>query len=303
MEPNGFICPVIDGGLGNQLFKLGAAIQLCRKYNKKLLLSTKYFRPNKHQPNSNKTIETLHKLLENTVYRFTDSDLPDNYHVYREGHAGAFVFYNLEKQIPAYELQNGNILLEGYFINPKYLPIEYPSLLNIKPNNLEVVSRYGNGDIWEHTYFIHYRLGDYVNHPLYKVNLDSYYPDCIARIIHLDPLARFIICSNESAASRNLQYYLNKIPVGTVYTLQNPDDDELDTLYIMSQCRGGICSNSTFSWLGCYFQKNCQVAYMPYPWVNYDGWGFNDSNTYDIYPSWAIVYDTQNNSIRMVNNG
>ena len=68
----------------------------------------------------------------------------------------------------------------------------------------------------------------------------------------------------------------------------------------MSSCKGGICSNSSLSFIGSYFQKdkekdkNC--IFMPYPWVNFIN-GYTHDNIIDIYPEWTQVYNTLNNEI------
>ena len=134
------------------------------------------------------------------------------------------------------------------------------------------------------------------------IPLEKYYTDCIVKIKETNPSAKFVICTNEY--SKNLNKYLDIIKQATEYQVQIPEEDEMDTLYIMSKCRGGICSNSTLSWFGCYFQ--CLRAlpdakkhiYMPYPWVNKTWHGFNDDNTRDIYPEWTTVFDTTTSTFR-----
>ena len=54
----------------------------------------------------------------------------------------------------------------------------------------------------------------------------------------------------------------------------------------MSQCSGGICANSTLSWMGAYILhlKNMSQLYMP------SVWGNSKNNEYlGIYPKWVIV--------------
>ena len=311
--PLGILCPQINGGLGNQLFKLGAAISLSREYNRELVISKQHFIPNSHQ-SAEKTMKTLEKLFCKDEYklRIIDSNIPGGYYVYRAGGNESFQYVDLSSRIPQEIIQGcDNLMLDGYFINPRYLPPDYPSLISITPTRTtqELLDEYGNLD---QTYFIHVRLGDYVGHELYRIPLESYYPDCIARIKYSNPSANFIVCTNEY--SRNLERYLEGIRRITDFKVQNRKDDELDTLYVMSQCRGGICSNSTLSWLGCYFQSarikattSLEVQsvrehiYMPYPWVNRTWHGFTDENTCDIYPAWASVYDTQTSKFRDAN--
>ena len=67
----------------------------------------------------------------------------------------------------------------------------------------------------------------------------------------------------------------------------------------MSSCCGSICSNSTLSYMGSFFQKNKykEHIYMPYPFVKFVN-GFNDTNIpLNMYPEWCSVYNTINDSI------
>ena len=67
----------------------------------------------------------------------------------------------------------------------------------------------------------------------------------------------------------------------------------------MSSCIGGICANSTLSFIGSYFQKNKtkKNIYMPYPIVNFVNGFSNENVTKDMYPDWCTVYNTFNNEI------
>jgi len=299
--PLGILCPQINGGLGNQLFKLGASISLAREYNRELVISKVHFIPNNHQ-SADKTIKTLEKLFCKPIcpLRVITSNIPGGHYVYKAGSTESFQYIDLSSRIPDDILKgHSNLMLDGYFINPRYLPADYPSLISIIPTRSiqDITTNYG---VLDQTYFIHIRLGDYVNHELYRIPLESYYIDCITRIKNFNPNAHFLICTNEY--SNNLVKYIEQISKITGYTIQSQNDDELDTLYVMSQCRGGICANSTLSWLGSYFQQSrinvsssqeaCKHIYMPYPWVNRTWHGFTDENTKDIFPEWATVYNT-----------
>lgn len=305
----GYLCPQINGGLGNQLFKLGAAISLAREYNRELIISHVHFIPNGHQ-SANKTMQTLAKLFNKPEMplRIINDNISDGYFIYKAGETESFQYVDISTRISKDIIQShGNILLDGYFINPRYLPNDYPNLISITPSRklAHITQEYGN---FHNTYFIHIRLGDYVGNELYRISLESYYMNCIARIKKSIPTVQFIVCTNEY--SKNLEKYLKPIRGLTDYILQSSKDDELDTLYIMSQCRGGICANSTLSWFGSYFQQsrinsNTPVEarkhiFMPYPWVNKTCNGFTDENTSDIYPPWTTVYNTITGTFRDV---
>ena len=65
----------------------------------------------------------------------------------------------------------------------------------------------------------------------------------------------------------------------------------------MSQCKGGIAVNSTFSWFGTYFIRNNDknFIFMIKPWFG----DFDKNKQYDVYPSWATLIDlTQNGGVQ-----
>ena len=284
---------IIRGGLGNQIFQVLCALGYKYNYNKKLILANNLIHTNTHQHNNKEiTLLTLKKIFP--TIEFVNHLDTSQFYIYNEKNNEAFNYTTIEKQ-------DNNILLYGYFISEKYFPESFLDLCNDycieqTPTTIKYNTLTNN---FENTYFIHIRLGDYVNHNLYTIHLFDYYNYCINKIKEQDPLAKFIICTNEYGS--NFDNYINNFPKNNDYIIQDINNDALDTLYIMSSCKGGICSNSTLSWLGSYFQKNKNknkdFIFMPYPWINFIN-GFTHDNTSDVYPKWCQIYDTIHNNIK-----
>jgi hypothetical protein len=110
--------------------------------------------------------------------------------------------------------------------------------------------------------FLHIRGGDYVNHPNHDLKLDKYYE----RAIQVFPEGTaFSVFTNdkEYALSRP---YLRDISYSFVES-----GNEVDDLYLMTQCKGGICANSTFSWWGAYLNTS-RTLVLPSKWWNDEAW-------------------------------
>jgi hypothetical protein len=190
-----------------------------------------------------------------------------------------------------------NIVLKGYFINSKYIPtIEDNTLfnnINIIPSDKTLLEIN-----FTNTYFIHIRLGDYLKTDMYQINLKNYYNYCINQILLLNSDAKFYICTNQY--DEKLFNYIDGFIINkSKYIIQDKTNNDIDTLFIMSSCCGSICSNSTLSYMGSFFQKDKykEHNYMPYPFVKFVN-GFNDTNIpLNMYPEWCSVYNTINDSI------
>ena len=295
----------ICGGLGNQLFKVISALGFCEKYNKKLILSKSNIWVNDHETKE-QTITNIRTLFPNIdIVEHLDTTYFNNY---RENKPYDYSIFDIDKDI------SKHILLDGYFINENYFSESLPesvlyAISSIKTVNTAKYKTMTND--FENTYFIHIRLGDYVNNNFFTINLIDYYNYCITKIKEQNVLAKFIICTNEHG--KNLDKYINHFPKEIEYIIQDLNNNALDTLYIMSYCKGGISSNSTLSWMGLYFQKEIQkhkniqeqknenntskdYMFLPFPWVKYIE-GYNANNTKDVYPKWAQIYDTVNNKL------
>ncbi len=277
----------LSGGLGNQLFQIANLLDFCEKYGRIPIINIHFITQNEHQHyNINKTLYSLQKLFPKIKFESENSNIDVNI----DEQNGAF------KYIEHQNYYDKTILFFGYFISHKYFS-EYNTIktyINIQPNNEKLL----NFD-FSNLYFIHIRLGDYLTQTFckyYNLDLKEYYIYCINKIKEENSNARFIICTNEY--SQNLYNYINSFPKDN-YILQDKSNDELDTIYIMSRCIGGICSNSTLSWMGTYFQENKirETIFMPHPWIKNEQLDFTNDIMWDVYPNWATVYDTENNKI------
>ena len=304
----------ITGGLGNQIFQIACALGLSYKTNNKLIIGKNLITPNSHQNNNKELTASILKKVFPELNVIDYLDISSYYH-YKEKNAEAFHYTNIYNELTniinnSNNLETMNIVLDGYFISEKYFEIPLKCCIKITPNTNYYKKITHN---FENTYFIHIRLGDYVNHFLYNIQLINYYIYCINKILAQNSLAKFIICTNEY--STHFTDYINKFPQNKNknninYIIQDKNNDALDTLYIMKSCKGGICSNSTLSWVGAYFQhydntindntinnknKNIKngLIFMPYPWVNFVN-GFTKDNIKNVYPEWTQIYDTIN---------
>ena len=292
------ISVVLNGGLGNQIFQILCALGYSYKTNNKLILAKNLIYLNQHQHcDKELTVSTLNKLFPD-IEIIENLDTKDFYKYNETWSIFAYTDIHINQNI-------NNILFNGYFINEKYFPDKFNYCIDKSVNT----SKYDDlTHKFENTYFIHIRLGDYVNHFFHYVNLREYYNYCINKIKEKDSLAKFIICTNEYGSK--LDAHINNFPKNNEYIIQDKNDDALDTLYIMSECKGGICANSTLSWLGVYFQNkkindnkindnkinNGEFIFMPYPWVQFVI-GYNKENIIDVYPKWSQIYDTFTNKL------
>ena len=291
MSHSGDLYIVIQGGLGNQLFQIACALKMAKTYNKKFTINLTTIIPNQHQQNDiSITLETINSLLPDIPIINRQITYKEVF-MYKEKSTDSFRY--IEDKLSECFLKHNNVLLDGYFINYNYILEDVFSQLTVKPRDSRLL-KYDFNDL----YFIHIRLGDYLKYKMYLINLKSYYKYAIEQILKLNSKAKFIICTNQY--DEELCNYLKDFPFIVDYTLQDETNTDIDTLFIMSSCRGGICSNSTLSYMGCILQKGLKskdYIYMPYPYVAFTD-NFNSLNiTKDIYPPWCTIYNTLTDTI------
>lgn len=327
------------GGLCNRLFQIACCLGYAEKYNLSPVFYKCLFEHNKHEyeyqtqnTNGENTITILKELLPELDIR---DDVVSESDFYIIDIGGDFACKYIDLQLPLHTYKN--ILLKGYFQSEQYFPILesnkflYPFVKKIITDdaiyqNAENAENANNKyDKYDNLYFLHIRMGDYMNHYLHYLGYKKYLETSIKYILDRNPNAVFLICSNEKDKTKILQELdfgtrnknENNLLSRIKYEFEidiNPDINPLDTLKNMSMCAGGICMNSSFSWFGAYLSRvtskykllleHCKDNYiveekniikniiiMPSKWFNnrYISIGMYQ----DIYPKWEnlIILD------------
>jgi hypothetical protein len=139
----------------------------------------------------------------------------------------------------------------GYFQNYNYITPSFLSKLSLPSESL---NRYNN---IENTVFLHIRGGDYINCGLLDLKLDNYYHRAIKEF---PADTKFSVFTNDIPYA-NTKNFLNNISYEII------QESEVDSMFLMSKCKGGICANSTFSWWGAFLNRNRKLI-LPSKWWN-----------------------------------
>jgi hypothetical protein len=219
------------GGLGNQLFQLAALLHVAR-LTRRVPYIQSLANPSPHSKLSYfDTILCRFKSLHSNVKPTSKVAEPSMGYTDWRGLL----------------LWSPNPEMNGYFQDWRYIDPDFVSRLQFSPG---VLTRYPAKE----SIFLHIRGGDYVGHAVHGLQLDDYYQRAIAHF----PDAHFLVVTND------IEYAMTRSWLADVkYTLVM--ETEIDTLYLMSQCAGGICANSSFSWWGAYLNPDRKIV-MPDRW-------------------------------------
>ena len=233
----------LQGGIGNQLFQLAFLDYFSKKTGKEKYISSL---------ESPKTEHSNQPYFE-TIFRNWKS-------LYNE-QSSIVVYENplLEKQ--EWNIPTENTMFNGYFQHFEYTDPVREDFIQKLVFNEKILEKYQ--DIQEKI-VIHVRGGDYKNNTFHEVNLINYYKKCI----ELCKGHSFIITTNDIDYAKQLLQEYDFI-----------EENEVDTLYLMSKAKGVICANSSFSWWGAYLNPNRPI-FMPSTWyndstINIKGYCFN----------------------------
>ena len=253
----------LSNGLSNRIFQIMAGMTFAEKWNMDLYVlqsAGNHVSPEISQSNILQLFPSIKFIDDSTDFTsYTKVTEPQQ-----------FVYSDIPNP-------NNNALLFGYFQAYQYFSTNQPKLNLVTPTNNLL-----DGVDTSKLFFIHFRYGDYNNNG-FKINLDNYYKICINKIKeqYNDPI--FIIISNSKEEAK--KYIESNLDLVNLIYDNDKNETRLDSLYYMSKCIGGICSNSTFSWFGAYCIDNKGLIFMPSPWLSW----ITGQN--DIYPSWATIID------------
>ncbi len=267
------ICVDLQGGLGNQLFQIASCYGISRKHNKRLYAK---FNENKHNINNLNYCDSILRNVNNIMNINEQISLES---IYREDGKHVLLYVDIPNNY-------NNALFVGYFQNDKYFKDyknEIYDLFRI-PDDIKnyLINKYSN---LENKYFIHFRRGDYLEVEMHNINLINYYNNCLNL---LDKNIELLVFSNDIEYCKTVDFLKD-------YNLTFVDENEINSLYLMSLCRlGGICANSSYSWWGSYLNENPdKKVFMPNKW-------FNNDYLNDIYYENVRIIDI-NNELNNIN--
>ena len=152
----------------------------------------------------------------------------------------------------------------GYFQSYKYFENYGPQIRRIlnefqsKSERFNKASKY----ILENKPFaVHIRRGDYLGREdFHGLASEDYFLRAIRMIKASNPSATFILFSDSPSLTKDLLTDVNYISEVT------DSHSPAETLVLMSQCKGIIGSNSSFSWWAAYIMESEAIRIFPRPW-------------------------------------
>lgn len=254
---NSWVAPCLSDGLGNRLFQLACAKMYSEKYNKKLVFLLAKCGKTDHGKFEN--IFNLFPQISVLEYETSWTELVEtpNRH---------YVFQELPNAL-------GNVLTCGYrqcydYISKTTLKANFENC--IPKERIEYLhKKYLKSNL----FFIHIRLGDFLKLPHHQINIQKYYSIALSKIPYN---ATPLVFTDDIENTKRFFDFPYEICT---------EKDEIENMYLMSLCVGGICANSTFSYWGAYFAKQNNPEFIAY-YPNSLGQGLPYPEDY--YPPWAI---------------
>lgn len=253
----------VEGGLGNQLFKIFTILSYSIEYNKTVILN-EYIpeQPNKNIDKRYPYWDTIFKNIKHLIY--------DNNNI-------RLHFAKIHSEIKTFQYNkipfcDKDILLCGYFQSYKYFDTNFDKILfmlQFDEIKTEISNKYL---VNKNIISMHFRLSDYkklLHHHLI-LNL-NYYIKALQYVIENDKsdckeVLVFFEYQDESIIDNNILQLKEHFP-NIIFTKISSTIQDWEQLLLMSCCYHNIIANSTFSWWGAYlnFNKNKIVCY-PEKW-------------------------------------
>lgn len=273
----------VQGGLGNQLFQIFAALAYAKRSGKRLILERiEYSGGFVRRPTYWST------LLQGLDGCFGDIN-HIGYDVVTYGEPN-FTY----QPIP---IHPGVVKLNGYFQSELYFTDHYYTLvkeLGLPEQQAKIRQRCASWLESNNVVSMHFRLGDYKRLPLHHpiVGLD-YYVNAIRELrqrVEYDTVLCFFDASDAQdveTVSGWLKSLGGAFP-GISFILAPQEMQDYEELLLMSSCQHHIIANSSFSWWGAYLNPNPnKIVCYPSRWF---GLSLASYDTKDLFPTaWVRV--------------
>lgn len=264
----------LTGGLGNRLFQHAAAMGLAEKWTRPVVFSLPHAEPTNHGP-----FDSIFRLFPQVPVITEETPIL----MMPEPNGHVFTYTPFQDQ-PL----GRNIVIDGWRQTDKYFPVVgvHAALEEAIPlsRRQELLQKYNLEISREQTCFVHIRLGDYKILPHHQIDIGRY----VQRASEYFPVKRrFLVFSDEATQYKSMLEDLVRAIGHEPLVVE--ESDELETLYLMSQCWGGaIVGNSTFSWWGAYFARQRCPTPTTYKACYPDIWGAGLPPARDVVPAWGI---------------
>jgi glycosyl transferase family 25 len=220
MNPN-MVTVELQGGLGNQLFQI-AFLDYVSSTNSAIPF-----------------LEDTQQVSTHTKQNYFESIFKNWKCIQKSGVKIDKVIreHNLTPQDWKFSNTYENIKLIGYFQHYQYINPDFYKKLDFS-DSYYLLEKYK--DI-ANRIFLHIRGGDYLtpeHSKLYSINFKEYYKKAVSMF---PKGTQFAVFTNDKPHALTHDI-LNHIDYQFI------DENDIDSLFLMSKCSGGICVNSTFSW-------------------------------------------------------
>ena len=271
----------LTGGIGNRLFQHAAAAGLAEKWSIPFVFYLPECGPTNHG-----AFENIFKLFPR-VPQINNKVVVERL---AEPTNGVFTYTAFpEKQTSSYVSIDGWRQTELYFPKDGLFPDFDSAVPKERREALLQEFDIDTAEKKQNTWLLHVRLGDYKVLPHHQIDMNDYYTKAVK---YIPSGSRVFLFSDEIGTyGMILQGFLREKGVDAI-SVNIPD--ELETLYMMSQCLGGaVVANSTFSWWGAYFARKHHPDPKSYIAIYPGMWGNGLPQATNIVPLWGIRIDNK----------
>jgi Glycosyl transferase family 11 len=284
----------LSGGLGNQLFQIAAAKYYSREDeifldikshsaeladNNKPIISSFIFRDRPEFEILNPFPKVIHKLLSLNLRANLTNQKPATRFLKSWISKSVIEFYLSTKflkrfhlmtpssvgKLPIRKSHHRNILINGYFQNGSLLSrvsvSEFMQTAILKFKNAELLNWIEKARI-NNPIVVHYRIGDYTNHPRMGVLDSRYFRSGVEKARVKAQKREVWLFSDEPLKAVEI---LKREKLSDVIIV--PTFNAASTLELMRYGSGFVLSNSTFSWWAANLRYNLDAkVWAPKPW-------------------------------------